>query len=127
MISVQEATSIILSHLYPAKSEVVPLGKAIGRVLAEPIVADRDFPPFNRVSMDGIAISSSEFKKGRIAFSIEATQAAGTPQLKLKSTENCIEVMTGAMLPDGTDTVIRYEDVDINNGIANILISGIAS
>ena len=126
MISVQEATSIILSHLYPAKSEAVTLGNAIGRVLAEPIIADRDFPPFNRVSMDGIAISSLEFQKGRTTFSIETTQAAGAPQLTLKNTENCIEVMTGAMLPEGTDTVIRYEDVDIKNRIANILISGIA-
>ena len=122
MISVQEATSIILSHLFKAKTEAVELTNAVGRILGEPVFADRDFPPFNRVSMDGIAISAKAFQNGRSEFAIESTQAAGMPQLKLNSSEACVEVMTGAMLPEGTDAVVRYEDIEITNKKATILI-----
>jgi molybdopterin molybdotransferase len=81
----------------------------MGLILAENIVADRDFPPFNRVAMDGIAIRSSD----AIDFKIEVTQYAGELQKTLQNSKNCIEVMTGAVLPLGCDTVIRYEDIDI--------------
>lgn len=127
MISVQEATSIILSHLWTSKAESIEVNRSVGRILAEPVFADRDFPPFNRASMDGIAIHFKSFQNGKIEFVIEATQAAGTPQLKLTNPENCIEVMTGAMLPEGTDTVIRYEDVEIKNGIAKISLTDISA
>ena len=64
---------------------------------------------------------SNSKAKGQ-TFLIEGTQAAGSPQLHLKSAENCIEVMTGSVLPANTDTVIRYEDLEIKNNIAKILI-----
>lgn len=127
MISVQEATSIILSHLWTSKAESIDVNRSAGRILAEPIFADRDFPPFNRASMDGIAIHFKSFQNGRRQFTIESTQAAGTPQLILKNPENCMEVMTGAIVPEGTDTVIRYEDIEIKNNIAKIIISDIAA
>ena len=121
MVSVAEAAGIIFSNLYKPNKEVVTLDKALNRVLAENIVADRDFPPFDRVSMDGIAIQFREWKNGRKEFAMEATQAAGDPQKTLNRTENCIEVMTGAMLPANTDTVIRYEDLEIENNKAGVL------
>lgn len=127
MTSVQEATAIILSHLFKSQKEAVELSHAIGRILGEHVFADRDFPPFNRVSMDGIAIQSKSFQSGRTEFTIEAMQAAGTPQLKLKNPEACIEVMTGAPLPEGTDAVVRYEDVEIKNSVAKILIDAITA
>ncbi len=127
MISVQEATSIILSNLWRTKAESVDVTHSTGRILAESILADRDFPPFDRVSMDGIAILFKSFQNGQTQFSIEATQAAGSPQLKLKDPNNCIEVMTGAMLPDGTDTVIRYEDLKIESNTATICIGDISA
>ena len=127
MISVQEATSIILSHLWTPETERLDLGNAVGRILAEPISADRDFPPFNRVSMDGIAISAKAFQNGRSEFAIAGTQAAGMPQLKLNNSEFCIEVMTGAMLPEGTDAVVRYEDIEIKNNLAKIFIGNIST
>lgn len=104
--------------------EVTPL-QAIGRLLAEPLVADRDFPPFDRVAMDGIAIDVDRFKGVGQEFKVEATQAAGSHQLSLLNPMNCIEVMTGAMLPHGTNVVIRYEDLDIKNGTAKILLDKI--
>jgi molybdopterin molybdotransferase len=125
MVSVEEAESIILCNLFKPKLQSIKIEDAVGRVLAETVKADRDFPPFNRVAMDGIAILYQSFKLGQRTFSLEGIQSAGMSPLKLQNESNAIEVMTGAMLPDGTDSVIRYEDLEIKNGTANILIDTI--
>ncbi|NNC69557.1 MAG: molybdopterin molybdenumtransferase MoeA, partial [Flavobacteriaceae bacterium] len=120
MISPEEALHIILDRSIDFGIEEVSFLKAQNRVLKEDILADRDLPPFNRVSMDGIAINYDAFKKGIRNFSIEGIQAAGSVQLHLNDPDHCLEVMTGAVLPENTDTVIRYEDVTINEGGATI-------
>ena len=122
MVSVSEATSIISQNLFVPKVEVIELQKATGRVLAEALTADRDFPPFNRVSMDGIAIQHSEWSRGRRKFLVEGLEAAGESQKTLSDPAHCLEVMTGAVLPGGCDTVIRYEDVDITDREATIRV-----
>jgi molybdopterin molybdotransferase len=119
MVTVKEATDIILQNCYLSASESVPITESVGRVLSEGIIADRDFPPFDRVSMDGIALSFDQLKT-RNHFIIENMQAAGEPVKELKDKSKCIEVMTGAVLPLGTDTVIRYEDLTISNGVVNV-------
>jgi len=125
MISVAQALQIVLNSSHNFGIEEIPFLKSMGRILKEEIVADRDFPPFNRVSMDGIAIDYQQFKNGRRAFKIEGIQAAGSKQITLKNPKNCIEVMTGAVLPNKANTVIRYEDVTLENGIAIINIDQI--
>ncbi|WP_439128724.1 molybdopterin molybdotransferase MoeA [Polaribacter sp.] len=125
MISVKEAKSIILNSTQNFGVEEIPFLKSVGRILKEEITADRDFPPFNRVAMDGIAIDFSSFQNGQRAFAIEGIQPAGSPQITLQNTVNCLEVMTGAVLPNNTNVVIRYEDVIIKNGEATIQIDEI--
>ncbi len=115
MVSVSEASQIIQSVRINLDKVHLPITEVVGRVLAETVKADRDFPPFNRVAMDGVAVNSASYRAGR-KLKIESVQAAGRLQMKLNQAEDCIEVMTGAMLPDGTDSVIRYEDVEIVNG-----------
>lgn len=122
MISVSEATEIILQHALSLPSEEMPLERCIGRVLREDLIADRDFPPFDRVTMDGIAIDYQSWQNGTRSFKIQEVVAAGEAQKKLKDPQQCIEIMTGAILPEGCDTIIRYEDVKINNKIAEIQI-----
>ena len=56
MITVEKALQIVNSYAKNFGVEKVPLQKALNRTLREPILADRDFPPFHRVTMDGIAI-----------------------------------------------------------------------
>jgi molybdopterin molybdotransferase len=123
MISVQEATSIILSNLFNPSIKEVALNDCLGKILAEPIFADRDFPPFDRATMDGIALHFDSFQNGNREIAIESIQAAGEPQKTLSSNVNCIEIMTGAMLPQGTDSIVPYEHLEIVNGKANIIIS----
>lgn len=120
MVTVEEATKIIQQNLWKGRSEAVPLLESIGRVLAENVVSDRDFPPFHRVTMDGIAIAFQSFERGQRDFPIAFIQAAGSPQQELLDKSTCCEVMTGAILPKGVDTVIRYEEIDIESGVATI-------
>ena len=125
MISVQEAKHIISQNTQDFGTEEIPFIKSVGRILKEDIISDREFPPFNRVAMDGIAINYSYFKNKQRNFKIEGIQPAGSKQLSMQNSENCIEVMTGAVLPNNCDTVIRYEDVVIENGIASVTVLNI--
>jgi len=125
MVSVEEAETIILNHLFKPKIISIDIEHAAGHVLAEAVYADRDFPPFNRVTMDGIAIGYRFFNNGQRTFNLEGIQTAGMPPQKLQVENNAMEVMTGAMLPGGTDTVIRYEDIELEAQNATILIDAV--
>lgn len=122
MVIVEEAEKIILAQVVDYGTEQLPFQEAMGRVLAQPIVADRDLPPFNRATMDGIAIQFDAFQKGVRAFAVKAVQAAGDEPVDIGSITECIEIMTGGALPESTDTVVRYEDVAIENGIATVQV-----
>ena len=113
MIDVAEAEALILAHMprFPAREE--PLSACVDRVLAEDVGAERDQPPFDRVTMDGIAIAFHEWENGRRNFTVAGTQAAGAPPLAIEAPDQCIEVMTGTVLPEGADTVIPVERVKI--------------
>lgn len=122
MTTVEQATTIVLANKRAFGDETIPLSSSVGRILQEDLLADRDFPPFNRVSMDGIAFQYSCFNDGSRSFKVEGLQAAGAPQMTLQESCHCLEVMTGAMLPLGVDTVVRYEDVKMTNGVAIIQV-----
>ncbi|GAA4507631.1 molybdopterin molybdotransferase MoeA [Hymenobacter ginsengisoli] len=115
MLSVEDASRQVLATAHLLPTETVPLAAAVGRVLRQEVVADRDFPPYNRVTMDGIAVQYSALQNGQSTFPIERTQLAGAPPAPLASPQAAIEIMTGAALPPGTDTIIRYEDLDISD------------
>jgi molybdopterin molybdotransferase len=118
LITVQQASEIISQVRFVPGTEKIPLARSTGRVLAEKVSADRDLPPFHRSTMDGIAISFSQYESGLREFVLEGTLAAGQPQSTLRSKHGCFEIMTGAVLPEGTDTVVRYEDITIADGKA---------
>src|SRR5215203_2072557 len=120
MISVEEALDLILQTEKDFGIEEVSLLQSVGRILAQDVVADRDFPPYNRVMMDGIAIDSQAYHTGTRTFEIEKVQAAGMVKQLLSAPRNCIEVMTGSVLPANTDIVVPYEQCEITEGKANI-------
>jgi molybdopterin molybdotransferase len=125
VVTVEQAQQIIQERLIYLGTEKVPVSEATGRILVEEIAADRDFPPYDRVAMDGIAIDFKAFEEGRRKFQISATGAAGQPQIVLSDQKSCVEIMTGAILPVGTDAVIRYEDTEIENGVAKVMIEDV--
>src|SRR5690348_17994843 len=110
-ITVQQAEKIIQSQTTNFGVEEISYESALGRVLAEDLFADRDLPPFNRPTVDGIAIDFSAYNEGVRSFKIKATQAAGEAPVAITANDECIEIMTGAALDDALNTVIRYEDL----------------
>ncbi len=117
MITPAEADLLIGQNLQCLPIESLPLAQCAGTVLRENIYAERDQPPFDRVAMDGIAIASHA---GTRTFRIQGIQAAGDPPLSLADAADCIEVMTGAVLPGGCDCVIPVEQVSIADGVATL-------
>ena len=115
MIGVEEALNIVLDNCSDFGSEHIPFQKSLGRVLDQNIYSDRPLPPFDRVSMDGIAINFAAYLNRIRTFKNENISPAGSPRVTLLDGNACVEVMTGAPLPIGTDTVIRYEDLEKNS------------
>ncbi len=120
MLTPAEAEQLIGQHLQCLPIESLPLAQCAGAVLRENIYAERDQPPFHRVAMDGVALDSQAVGGGSRAFRIQATQAAGDAPLTLDSTADCIEVMTGAVLPSGCDSVVPVERITIQGGQAQL-------
>ena len=120
MVNVAEASSMVLNHLCDPAVETLSFEVAVNRVLAEAVKADRDLPPCDRVTMDGIAIQYRSWEQGRRDYVIEGVQAAGAARKGLKNSDNCLEVMTGAIMPEAVDSIVPYEHIEINNGIAVI-------
>jgi molybdopterin molybdotransferase len=120
MISPAQAEDAIRAHVAPLPAVTVPLAQLTGLTLREPISAALDQPPFDRVMMDGIALSFAACEQGRRSFRVAGTQAAGAAPLSLAAQDQCIEVMTGAMLPHGCDCVIPVERIEVRDGIAQL-------
>lgn len=119
LLSVAEAHAAIQSHLDLLPTVTLGLRELQGCALAEPIIMERDQPPFDRVTMDGIALSSQQGQSTR-RFRIAGTQAAGARPHTLQHSTDCIEVMTGAELPSGCDCVIPVERIQVNDGHAEL-------
>jgi len=115
-----EADLRIGQHLQCLPIESLPLAQAARAVLRENIYAERDQPPFDRVAMDGVALDSQTVSAGSRAFRVQATQAAGDPPLTLAGPEDCIEVMTGAVLPLGCNCVVPVEELELSRGQASL-------
>ena len=109
MITYPDARRLLLAQAPDWGTARVPLAEAAGRVLAKALLADRDQPPFHRVAMDGIAIDYSAYAAGQRRFAVAGEQAAGQPALRLTDGKTCVEVATGAVLPEGATAVVRYE------------------
>lgn len=120
MLTTEQAIAAIAENLRPCGTEYVSLQNASRRILRQQAVAERDQPPFDRVMMDGIAIDFSAFADGCRRFSIQSTQAAGDPVTAIGNRDHCVEIMTGAVLPQGADCIIPVERISVANGVAEI-------
>src|SRR5271169_4289850 len=118
LITPRLAEEAIYSRLTCLPIESLPLTQCVGGTLRENVYAERDQPPFDRVTMDGIAVDSEALRRGVRRFRIQATQSAGTPPMKLAGGAEAIEVMTGAILPHASDCVIPLEQYDVADGVA---------
>ncbi|TGL19938.1 molybdopterin molybdenumtransferase MoeA [Leptospira yanagawae] len=108
MISFEKAIGLINQEAKTFGTESIPLQETYGRIVAESVLADRDYPPFNRSAMDGFAIVTKEFIPNK-QYPYTRELHAGSTLTKL-SEETVIRIMTGAPVPEGFDAVIKIED-----------------
>jgi molybdopterin molybdotransferase len=109
LITPIEARQHIDAHLPTFSTIACPLDKCAGRILREPLIADRPLPPFNRSMMDGYALRATDIQTTD-TFCITVQAPAGTPaQMIGNELGNCAEIMTGAVVPSDADCVVPYE------------------
>lgn len=120
MISFSEAQQLIINAAVPAATEPVSLQAALNRVLAVDLVADRDYPPFNRAAMDGYALRMAEIKAGVTVFTVAETIFAGAVPLVDAPAAAAYRIMTGAAVPPGMDVVVKVEDTIEQEGRVEI-------
>ena len=122
MISLDEAIRLLDGGLRPLGRESVPLEDALGRVLAEEIVADRDFPPTDRSAMDGFAVRSADLSSPGTLKVAGEVQAGANPEGHHVAAGQACRVFTGAVIPDGADAVVMVErtEEDRLRGIVRI-------
>jgi molybdopterin molybdotransferase len=104
------------------RTERVGLGQGLGRVLAQPVCADRDQPPFPRSSRDGYACRAAEVSTGVLVPIAGATRAGDPPPGPLPPGA-VWEIMTGAPVPEGADAVVMVEHVSAGGGCVRLLPS----
>ena len=120
MITTSEASKLIAQATRVIDTESVHHEQSVGRVLRQSINAERDQPPFDRVTMDGIAIDFAALEYGTRSFTIQGRQHAGEAAQSLHNPGNCIEIMTGAALPNGVNCVIPVERITIEGDTATL-------
>lgn len=120
-----EACDAILRELTPLPAVDVPLGEALGHVLAEDVLSPLALPPWDNASMDGFALRAEDIAGASAAkpaiLRVVGTIAAGAPADRVVKRGEAIRIMTGAPVPRGADSVVRVEDSD--GGEASVRIT----
>jgi molybdopterin molybdotransferase len=116
LISVDDAQRIVLEHAKRLDSERVPIERAAGRVLSEPVAALVDLPPFVNSAMDGYALRSEDTTVAPIRLPVVAEIAAGAPAERPLAPGEAMAISTGAALPEGADAVVPLELVEEGEG-----------
>lgn len=115
LITPDEAYQTIMRFFPAVESEEVELLRALNRHSTSDWMADRDQPPFDRVMMDGLAIRYADYAMGQREWDIAGLQAAGHPVRSVTSDQQAFEIMTGAAMVHGLDTVIPYEELVVED------------
>jgi molybdopterin molybdotransferase len=112
MLSYQQAREMVIDRVrgvtFAPAVEMVPLQQALMRVLARGICSDRDYPPFDRSIRDGYAVKAADTGAGKTLEVIGELKAGDSPSISVAH-HTCIQIMTGAPLPDGADAVVMIE------------------
>ncbi len=112
LMSADDALARILAGVPLLPAVDVPILDALGLVLAEDIVADRDVPPFRNSAMDGYAVRGDDVASAPVELRVVGEVAAGGFPDRPVGPGEAMRIMTGAPMPDGADTVVRVEDTD---------------
>ena len=122
-LSVEEALERILDTVQVLEPERVPLLEALDRVLVEPVTAGRDIPPLANSAMDGYAVLGSDVAQVPARLRVVGEVAAGYTSEWPVEPGTAVRIMTGAPVPDGADTVVRFEDTRLEGEWVEVLVS----
>ncbi|WP_448698783.1 molybdopterin molybdotransferase MoeA [Mucilaginibacter sp. AW1-3] len=125
MLTFTEAQRIITALSRSFGQEEIALADADGRVLAEDIYADRDYPPFNRAAMDGYAINVADWESGNRNFGVQQIIYAGESATQELAQGACYKIMTGAPVPPSANVVIRREDAMQTGDIVSFTVESV--
>ncbi len=120
MISVEEATGIVLAQSTALAVESIDIDNGMGRILAEDLIADTDLPPFNRAQMDGYAVRSSDVASTPARLAVVGEAVAGKSWHGTLGPGEAVRIMTGAPVPFGADSVQRVEVTSERDSIVEI-------
>ena len=114
VLSVAEARQHILADITPVIAmEKMALRTALGRILAEDVVSPINVPSHTNSAMDGYAVSFADLARGISHYECIGTAYAGQPYKKQCQPGQCVRIMTGAPIPEGTDTIIMQEQAEV--------------
>ncbi len=121
-LKVEEALERIAQDLQAIEAEEqLAIRSALGRILAENVLSNINVPPHNNSAMDGYAVRAADLPKdGKLELPVIGTSFAGIPYTETVQAGQCIRIFTGAVIPDGTDTVIMQEHVERQGDIITI-------
>ena len=127
MISVRTALDLVLAEIHPLGAERIALPQALGRILAEPVQATRDVPPFRNAAMDGYAVLAADVVSARrdtpVSLQVLEMGSAGKLPRQRVTHGHATKIMTGSPMPEGADAVVRIEDAEEHNGHVRVLAS----
>ena len=112
MIEFKEALSLVVQDVPVMGTEKVDFREALGRILAADVTSDVDMPPFDKSAMDGYACRISDLDQPLEVIGMVA--AGELPEMVINKNQ-CVKIMTGAMIPEGADCVIKVEDTRMQN------------
>lgn len=120
MVSPERAREIVLSHITPMPTEIVPVLDAVGRISATTLTADIASAPFPHAAMDGFALRAVQIEQASeqspVRLTVAAEEPAGSVYEGQIADNECVRIMTGAPLPPDADAVVKYEVVGVVEG-----------
>lgn len=122
LISLECAWQHIGDDLKPLDPETVPFDEAAGRVLASPVIASEDYPPFDKAMMDGFAVRAADCEMLGAELEVLGLVAAGQPGDQAVGARQAVRINTGAPVPDGADSVVRVEDTALSEDERQVTI-----
>jgi molybdopterin molybdotransferase len=121
LLTVQQAIAVLDGAEVTPRRVRVPLAEARGLFLAEELIADRDYPPFDKSLMDGYAVRAAEVAAGPVELRVEGEVAAGQAASRALGAGEAIAIMTGAPIPPGADGVVPVEETEREGDRVRIL------
>ncbi|MFN8186470.1 MAG: gephyrin-like molybdotransferase Glp [Gaiellales bacterium] len=109
LITVVEAQRRIVERVRRLDAERVPIERAFGRVLAEPVSSRTDLPPFASSAMDGFAVRAADTSDAPVTLTVAGRAAAGSPSGVVLEAGQAVEISTGGVVPEGADAVVPVE------------------